>query len=77
MKTPDITPAQIISAIGAIVAVLVSATFVDNNVAKVITGVAGIIVPLAWIVGDAIIRHGRSQIEAARIMRSAPPVRNN
>lgn len=70
MATPDITPAQIYSAIVAVLGLLVSQGLVTNHTGKVIGGLASILVPVAWQVADAIIRHGRAKIAAAEVVAS-------
>lgn len=65
MKTPDITPAQVLAALGAIVAELAAATVIDGRLASLLTGLAGIVVPFGWLIADAIIRHGRSRLPVA------------
>lgn len=61
LSTPDVTKAQVLAAITAIVGLCVSQGFVDNNLAQLITGVAAIVLPLIWVVADAVIRHGRAR----------------
>jgi multisubunit Na+/H+ antiporter MnhB subunit len=59
-KTPDITPAQIVAVVGAVIAVLV-AFGVDlskaqtDAVIQAVSVIAGVL-----IAGDAVVRHGRS-----------------
>lgn len=65
LKTPDITPAQIVSVIGMLVGLFVSQGLIDNNLAQLVTGVASIVIPFAWMVADAVIRNGRSRALAA------------
>lgn len=72
-KTPDITPAQLLAALTAIVAQLVNAQLIDGRTQHLIVGLAGIIVPTAWIVADAVIRHGRSRALAPTSHTSNTP----
>ena len=71
METPDITKAQIIALVQAVLAVAVSfGVDLSDRQEAAILGLAGaiaIVLPLA----DAIIRNGRSRIYAAHI--SAQP----
>ncbi len=60
-KTPDITPAQILGVIATVIGLLLSNKTVDGHTAKLITDLAAIIVPAAWMIADAIIRHGRAK----------------
>jgi hypothetical protein len=61
LATPDITPAQILAAVAAVCGLLVANGVIDNRTEKLITGIAAIVLPLAWVIADAIIRHGRSR----------------
>lgn len=67
MTHPDITPAQVVAAIGGIVGVLLTATVIDGQTAKLVTGLASILVPIGFVIADAIIRHGRSKVAAAMV----------
>lgn len=60
-KTPDITPAQILGILATLVGLLVSNKVVDGKTAKLITDLAAIIVPAAWMLADAHIRNGRAK----------------
>jgi hypothetical protein len=60
-KTPDITPAQVLSVLATLVGLLVSNTVIDSKTAKLITDLAAIIVPAAWMLADAHIRNGRAK----------------
>jgi hypothetical protein len=61
MKTPDITPVQVVSTILAVVGLLVTQGLVTNNTGKVIGGLASILIPFVWQLADAIIRSGRAK----------------
>lgn len=71
LKTPDITPAQVIAAITFIVAQIVARGLMDNETGQLVVQIAGAVVPVAWMVADAIIRHGRANakatVEAAKL----------
>jgi hypothetical protein len=61
MKLPDITPAQIVALVGALLAVLVSAGLdlsddLQNSIIQLATVLSSLLV-----IGDATIRHGRSR----------------
>lgn len=58
---PDITPAQIIAYIAAIVTQLVNFGLLSGRTAHLVVGLAGIVVPATLLIADAIIRHGRSR----------------
>lgn len=70
MKTPDITPAQILSSVLALIGLLVTQGAVDNETGKLIGGVASIVIPAAWQIADAVIRHGRAKTVAAEASAS-------
>lgn len=74
MKTPDITPAQTGALTAALVAVIAAVQAAPERVQVPLVAAAAI-VAVAWIIGDAIVRHGRSGIEAARVAAVAalPP----
>lgn len=74
-KYPDITPAQIVAVVGAIVTQLVTNQFVSGHTARLITGLAGILVPVAWMIADAVIRHGRSRAltPVVHVQTTTPP----
>lgn len=61
LKTPDITPAQIVATTIAVVTELFNAALISGRVEQLVIGLAGILIPFAWILADAIIRHGRSR----------------
>jgi hypothetical protein len=75
MTTPDLTPAQILSTIMAILGLLVSQGLVTNHTEKLIGGLASILIPVAWQLADAIIRHGRAKVVAASVAAGTPLVR--
>ncbi len=74
MKTPDITPAQT-GALTAALAAVIAAIQAAPDRLQVPLVVAAALVATAWIIGDAVVRHGRSGIEAARVaaVASLPP----
>ena len=72
-KTPDISPAQVLAVIGSVLAELVNAQLIDGHTEHLIVGLAGVIVPAAWMIADAIIRHGRSRALANVVPPTAPP----
>lgn len=70
METPDITLVQkLVAAAATLVGAVMAMLLVFDVVTAVQAGaVAGIVVPLGgvYLAADAVIRNGRSQIEAAR-----------
>lgn len=74
-NTPDITPAQVVAAITALAVQLVNFGLLSGRIEHLVVGLAGILVPFAWIIGDSIIRHGRSRALAptAAVVAPLPP----
>ena len=66
MQTPNITPAQT-GAISAVLAAVIAALSAAPDRLQVPLVAAAAIVAVAWIIGDAIVRHGRARIEASRV----------
>lgn len=60
LKTPDLTAAQLVAAISSIAGLFVSTQYIDGRTEQLVTGVAAIVVPIVWVLADAVIRHGRS-----------------
>jgi prolipoprotein diacylglyceryltransferase len=59
-KTPDITPAQIIAIVGAIIGVAVAAGLnISQDLQDSIIRLVTILAPVL-IVGDGVVRHGRA-----------------
>lgn len=71
LKTPDITSAQLVAIVGAVVAQLVDATIINGHTAQLVVGLAGIVVPSVFVLADALIRHGRSRLAAATVAASS------
>lgn len=68
MKTPDLTPAQLVSGLVALAGALIvlfKLNLTQEQQAALGTIIATV-VPTAWIVADAIIRHGRNANAAAQ-----------
>lgn len=66
MKTPNVTQAQVGALLAALAAVVATVQAAPERLqVPLLVAVAGIVV--AWIVADAVIRHGRAGIEAARV----------
>lgn len=65
MLTPDITPAQVLALVTFVVGELVSNLWINSHTGKMVTDIAAIVVPVAWILADAHIRHGRAMTALA------------
>jgi hypothetical protein len=66
LKTPDITPAQLVAAFSAVVGLVLTARYIDDRLAQLLVGVGAIVIPIAWTLADALIRRGRSNVVAAQ-----------
>ena len=64
-KLPDITQAQIISALGWIVAQAVGMGLIDSTTEKLALQIGASVIALGWMVGDALLRGRRAQAVAA------------
>lgn len=62
---PDVTPAQLQALIVMVVTQLVAAQWVDGDTAQVMIQVAGVVLPVVWVVADAVIRYARNRHVAA------------
>jgi hypothetical protein len=70
MKRPDITPAQIVALVQAVIAVLVSFSVPISDVQSAGLLALTTIVASVLIVGDAAIRRGRAKIVEADVFNS-------
>lgn len=74
-KVPAFTPTQVVAVFVAIVTELLNDAVIDGHWAKILTGLAGIVVPAVWIFANAIIHHAHvkamATVEAARVMAAA------
>lgn len=73
MKSPNITQAQIAAVIGALGAVLAIVYQAPERLQLPLLGVLGAIA-VAWIVSDALVRHGRAGVAAAQHTQAAAEV---
>ena len=74
LKTPDITPAQIIAVLGAIFAVALAAGLnISKDLQDAIILLVTVLAPVI-IGGDAVIRNGRARAAAALATPVVPPV---
>lgn len=71
MKTPDITPAQILAVIAFGLTQLVAYGLIDGTVQQAALSAAGTIVPAIWALADAFIRRSRAHVAAAKISADA------
>lgn len=76
MKAPDLTPAQIVSALAALATALVvlfKLNITGEQQAAFVTAI-GVVVPIGWQIADSVIRHGRSNVAAAQHNQAAAEV---
>lgn len=71
LSTPDITPAQIVAVLVALVGQLVARGLIGNDTGAVVAQIAALAVPLVWMIADAVIRHGRAKVAAAQVQADA------
>lgn len=64
-KTPDLTPAQLVSAAVFLVAQAVAWGWIGNDDGQKIVSLAGTVIPAVWMVVDALIRSARNKRVAA------------
>lgn len=76
LKTPDLTQAQIIGYLSAILSAVVILFKLDLTDAQMGAAIAliGAGVPMAHMIADALIRRGRAGVAAAQALHGAPPV---
>lgn len=67
----NVTPGQILAVLTMVITELVNDAVIDGHTAKLITGLAGILIPFAWLIADAIIHHGHSKERAAQHLAQA------
>lgn len=74
-STPEITTAQIVAFVTALLTQLVNFGLLSGAQEHRVIGLAGILVPFALLLADAIIRHGRSRALAptAAVVAPLPP----
>lgn len=69
MKTPDITPAQVVALVQAVISVLVAFSVpVSDAQSAALLGLTTIVASIL-IVGDAVIRRGRAKVVEAQVAR--------
>lgn len=68
---PVFSPSQLLALLTMIVTELVNDAVIDGQTAKLITGIAGIVVPAIWMLADAWIHHSHAKVEAALIEHNA------
>jgi hypothetical protein len=65
----SLTPAYAIAAVTSIVALFATQGLIDNNVEKLVTGIASIVIPAVFALAHAVF-HGR--VQAAKIAAAQP-----
>jgi hypothetical protein len=65
LQTPDITQAQIVSAVGWILGQAVATGLIDNDTSQWVLQAAVSVIAAGWIIADAIIRQGRAKAAGA------------
>lgn len=67
LNMPDVTLAQVLALVSFILGQAVTMGLADQETTKFILSLATTVITAAWVVGDAVIRHGRSKIAAAAV----------
>lgn len=72
----ELTPTQLVAVALAMVGVLLDATIIDGETAKLLTGISSIVIPAVWILANAIIHYAHKKaagaVLAAQTMTSDP-----
>ncbi len=58
--TPDITMAQVAAALTAIITQVVAWGWISDTQGQQLVSIAGLVLPPALVIADAVIRHGRA-----------------
>lgn len=82
MPSPALTPTYILAAIAAVVTLFITQNVIDSRTGQLVSGLAAVFVPLAFVVAESILKghqaQATSRLEAARIqsdaVRAARPV---
>jgi hypothetical protein len=61
MKTPDVTPTQVMAMITFVVTQIVAFGWIDNDAAEIVLSGAGTILPVAFVFVDMLLRKNRAQ----------------
>src|SRR5688572_24231556 len=69
MKRPDITPAQVVALVQAVIAILVSFSLSITEAQSAALLALTTIIAAVLITGDAAIRRGRARVEEARVTK--------
>lgn len=72
MKTPDITPAQIISAVLFVVGQLVAFGLLSQGDGQLAASIATTVVPVVWTISDMLIRRSRAANLTAILVSRQP-----
>lgn len=75
MSTPDVTPTQYATAAGALAAVLAIVYQAPARLQIPILALVGVL-GVAWLLADAVIRHGRSNAVAAQHALATAQIQN-
>lgn len=62
---PDLTPAQLVSALAWAVSQAVAYGWLDTVRSQLVLSIGATVITAGWHIADAIIRNGRSQVVAA------------
>lgn len=78
MPSPALTPTYVIAAVTTVVALFATQGLIDSATGQLVTGLAAVLIPLAFVVAESILKghqtQATSRIEAARIQTAPVPV---
>ena len=64
-KMPDVTPAQLVAALGWVVSQAVAFGWLDTMKSQLVLSAGSTVIFAAWKIADAVIRNGRAKAVAA------------
>lgn len=75
MPSPALTPTYILAAIAAVVTLFITQNVIDSRTGQLVSGLAAVFVPLAFVVAESILKghqaQASSRLKAAEISAAA------
>lgn len=75
MPSPALTPTYLIAAVVAVVGLFVTQGLLDNGTGQLVSGLAVVLIPLAFVIAESILKghqaQASSRLEAAQITATA------
>ena len=72
-RMPDVTPAQLVAALGWVVSQAVAFGWLDTMKSQLVLSAGSTVIFAAWKIADAVIRSGRAKAVAANPALATPP----